>query len=172
MDTFTAIAAPTVVVLGALSGVALTFLTLPGIWLMVVIALLCEWWSPGLVGWWTLAATAGVAVLAEVAEFLASAAGAGRAGGSRWGAAGSIVGSLAGALAGTPFLPPIGPIVGAILGAGAGTLVAELAIARRPLGESSKSAAGATIGRALSVVVKGSISVVAAGVLLAGMFLF
>ena len=153
-----------VAIIGSLAGVLLTFLTLPGIWIMLLLAIIAELMSPGLIGWWPLGFVGAVAIAAEIAEFFASAAGAGKAGGSRAGAAGSIVGSIAGLILGTPLIPiPIvGSIVGAVIGAGLGALAAELFIAKRPLNESMRSGGGALAGRALSIVIKGGFAVVAA----------
>ena len=61
--------------IGALLGVVLTLLTLPGIWLMLLVAMLCTWWQPDLYSLWTLAAVAIIALGAEIAEGLSSAAG-------------------------------------------------------------------------------------------------
>ena len=46
--------AATIVALASLFGVALTLLSFPGIWLMVLTALLCKWWQPELMSWWTV----------------------------------------------------------------------------------------------------------------------
>ncbi|MAY75508.1 MAG: hypothetical protein CMJ31_12500 [Phycisphaerae bacterium] len=159
-----------IVILAAIVGVVLTFLTLPGIWIAVGVALVCQIITPGLFNWWTLGAALVVAILAEVAEFLASAVGSGASGGTRYGAIGSIVGSLVGLLLGS-FLIPIpflGSILGAIIGAGAGALIAEMGIAKRSFAESFQSGRGAATGRAVSIVVKGGFAIVAALVLAFG----
>lgn len=164
------ILAGSIVVLAALLGVVLTFITLPGIWFAVLVALLIEIWKPELLGWWTLGGAIAVALLAEVAEFVASAAGSGRAGGSRAGMIGSIAGSMLGLLVGQVLIPIpiIGAMIGAVIGAGAGTLLAERQFAKRSWDESILSSKGAATGRALSIVVKGAFAIVAAMVLIAG----
>ena len=153
----------------AVLGVVLTLLTLPGIWAMLLVAMLCTWWQPDLYSLWTLGVVAAIAVAAEIAEGLSSAAGSAKTGGSRAGIVGALVGSLVGLVAGTIFLvfiPLIGSIIGAIAGAGVGAVVAERGIAKRSWDESIRSGKGAAVGRALSTVIKGGFAVVAAGVLI------
>lgn len=158
------------VVVSALCGVVLTLVTLPGTWVMLAVSLLTKLWAPELhAGWWALGIGFGLCLVAEVAEFIASAAGSARAGGSKAGAGGSLIGSLVGLGAGTiflGFLPVIGSILGAVVGAGVGALVAERGIAKRTWGDSARSGGGAAVGRALSVVLKGSVAAVLAFVLI------
>lgn len=161
----------TVVILAALAGIGLTFITLPGIWIAVAIALICTLITPDLLGPWSLGAAVGIAILAEVAEFLASAAGTRGAGGSRAGAMGSIIGSLIGLVVGTAvlaFLPVLGSIIGAVIGAGIGAVVAERGVSGRTWASSWRSGQGAMAGRALSIVVKGLFAVAAAAALIIG----
>ncbi|MEM7622420.1 MAG: DUF456 domain-containing protein [Planctomycetota bacterium] len=168
------VVAGVIVVLFAVVGAVLTFLTLPGIWIAVFVALLVELWRPELLGWWSLGIAIGLAVLAEIAEFLASAAGAGRAGGSRAGMAGSIIGSIVGLIAGSvvlAFLPIIGSIIGAVVGAGAGAMIAERGVAQRTWKESLTSGQGAATGRAVSILIKGGFAIAVALVLTAGVLI-
>lgn len=109
------IAAGVISTIGVLVGVLLTALTLPGIWVMCLVAVVCTIWQPALYSPWTLGAALVLAILAEVAEGLNAAAGSARGGGSRAGVVGSIVGSLAGLVAGTVLIPI--PLLGSILGA-------------------------------------------------------
>ena len=159
--------------LGAIVGVLLTAVTLPGIWMMLLVALLCQIWQPTLYSWWTLGAVALISVGAEIAEGLSSAAGSARSGGSKQGVIGSIIGSIVGLIAGTillAFIPLIGSIIGAIIGAGLGAVIAERGLARRTWGESFRSGRGAAVGRALSTVIKTGFAIAAAGVLIVGAF--
>lgn len=166
MMTFAAI----VVTLVALAGVALTLLTLPGIWVMVLTALVCELFVPEVFSWPTLIAALVLAGLAELAEFLASAAGAKKAGGSRSGMIGSIVGGLAGMIGGQILIPIplLGAVIGGVAGAGAGAALAERGHAGRTWKESYRSGQGAAVGRVVSIFVKGGFSVVVATLLIAG----
>lgn len=157
-----------IVVVCALSGVLLTALTLPGIWFMVLAALLVDVWRGEVLSTGVLIATAALAVLAEVAEFLASAAGARRAKGSRTSALASIPGALAGAIAGSILIPiPIvGTIVGGVVGAALFAGIAESVIARTHWRQSLRVAQGAGTGRALALVAKTAIAVAAGLVLI------
>ncbi|MEO0513372.1 MAG: DUF456 domain-containing protein [Planctomycetota bacterium] len=164
--------AASIVTLFALLGVLLTALTLPGIWIMLLVAIACQWWQPGLYSWWTLGVVGLLAVAAEVAEFAASAAGAARAGASKTGLVGATVGGMAGAIVGTPAIPiPIvGTIVGGVIGAFLGAAVAEGSFKRRPTDEWRRIAAGAATGRLLSTAIKAGFAIPAAGVLIAAAF--
>lgn len=150
-------------------GLALTLLTLPGVWLILTVAVILQlaYGEPLLFSWWTLGIALGLALAGELAEFGASALGATRAGGGRSGALGSIVGSTVGAVAGT-FLIPIpvaGTIVGGVIGAGAGALVAERGIANRTWWQSCRIGHGAAWGRLIATIAKLGI-VAAVGILL------
>lgn len=129
-------------------------LTLPGTWLAVLAGAIAALWRPDMISWWSVGAAAGLAIIAEVVELMASAAGAKRGGASRHGAVGAVVGSLLGALAGSPFLFPIGTIVGGVAGAGVGTLVAERGLKGRTWKESAKAGHGAAVGRLAATILK------------------
>ncbi|MEM0983043.1 MAG: DUF456 domain-containing protein [Planctomycetota bacterium] len=162
-----------VVVLFALLGVLLTALTLPGIWIALFVALLVELWRPELQSWWVLGSVAAIALLAEVAEFLSSAAGSRKAEGSKKGMIGSIVGTIVGMVVIQIALPVpiIGAIIGGVVGAGLGAIAGEKLWAKRPWIESWRSGKGAAVGRALSMVVKTAFAVAAAIVLTLGVIL-
>lgn len=160
------------VCLTSLCGIALTLLTLPGIWIAILVAGLAQWWSIAQRGelmfsWWTLGACAAIGIAAEVAELLASAAGAAKAGGTRRGAIGSVIGGVVGAIGGSFFLPPLGTILGAAVGAGAGALLLELEHSggRKTWKESSKIGAGAAAGRLVATIIKASLATVIAVIL-------
>ncbi|MCC7387731.1 MAG: DUF456 domain-containing protein [Phycisphaerales bacterium] len=154
--------AATIVALVSLIGVAMTLLSFPGIWTMVLVALLCKWWQPEMFSWWTLGIALACAGLAEIVETFASAAGAAKAKGSKTAMFASLVGAIAGAILGTvflPFLPIIGTIIGGIAGAGLAAGAAERGIKRKEWRDSWNVAKGAAAGRAVSIVVKGAIAV-------------
>lgn len=156
----------------ALLGVALTILTLPGIWLAIIAAALAQWWHMSrydgalMFDWWTLGICVGLGLIAEVIELLASAAGAAKAGGTRRGAIGSVVGGFIGAIGGTFVLPVpvLGTIVGAAAGAGAGAVLGERTGART-WKESGKVGVGAAAGRFVATIVKGGFAMVIAAIL-------
>lgn len=150
-------------------GVALTAVTLPGTWLTVAAAIIAAAVRPDMVSWSVVAWVTGIAVLAEVIEFVASALGAAKGGSTKAGVTASIGGSILGAIVGIPFLPPLGPVIGAVVGAGVAAAVAERYYAKRTWTQSGRAGAGAAVGRLLSTLAKtalagvmGSLLVVAA----------
>ncbi|BAM03714.1 DUF456 domain-containing protein [Phycisphaera mikurensis] len=136
------------------AGVVMVALQLPGTWLMLAATAAAAWWGwspdPGLrwIGWGTLAALGGLALLGEVVEAVAGALGSRQAGGSRRGALLAIAGGIAGAIGGTFALPiPIvGTLLGASVGAGAGSMLGD-AWAGRDLSAVWAAGRGAAIGK-------------------------
>jgi hypothetical protein len=116
-----------------------TLVTLPGNWFIAGFAALFAWLVPveagGGVTWTVVAVLVGLAVLGEIVEFGAGAAGAAKQGASKRGVVlsmvGAIVGSFMGLAMGLP-IPIIGSFVMALLGGAAG------AFAGAYLGESWK----------------------------------
>ena len=160
------------VVVCVVMGWALAVLTLPGVWLMLLAASLVNWlWTPGLFSWWTIGVCAGVALLGELLEVVASGFGSKKFGGSGTGAVGSVIGGLLGAVVGTFAIPipVIGTIVGSVLGAGLGALAAERGVKKRTWAESNKSAAGAAVGRLAATAIKIAVAVGVGLVLLLGL---
>ena len=100
-------------------------LGLPGTWLMVALTGAAAWlkWDAEapFISKWTLVAMASLAVVGELLEFVAGAAGSKKAGGTWRGAVGAVVLGLVGGILGT-FLIPV-PLVGSLLGAAAGAFV-------------------------------------------------
>jgi hypothetical protein len=122
---------------------------IPGIWLMVLVAALVEWAQPGeyMFSQTTLYVSAGLALLAELLEFLLGAAGARQAGGSKRGAGLAIVGGIVGAVLGTALpIPVLGTLIGASAGAFAGSLFGDR-MAGRSMDQSVQAGRGAAIGR-------------------------
>jgi uncharacterized protein len=159
--------AASIVAMTCLLGVVLTLLTFPGIWTMVIVAVLCQWWQPELFSWWTLGIAIGLAGLAEIVDTFASAAGAAKAKGSKTAMVASLFGAIGGGILGTFFIPiPIaGTVIGGIAGAGLAAGVAERAIKSKGWSDSWKVAQGAAVGRALSLVAKTIIALTTAGLL-------
>ena len=142
---------------------AVVFFGLPGTWLMVLSTAIAAWmqWQPGRpvgdqpISLWTVLALVVLAVVGEILEFMAGAAGAKKAGGSSRGALAAIVGGIVGAIAGT-FLIPI-PLLGSLLGAAGGAGVAawgvELSSGRTPQA-AIRIGWGAGVGRLLGTLYK------------------
>ncbi|MCC6322771.1 MAG: DUF456 family protein [Phycisphaerales bacterium] len=160
------IAVAITIVFTSLLGVALTLLTLPGIWFAILCAGLAQWWSMSggrwggggeqMFAWWVLGTCVGLGVCAELIELFASAAGAAKAGGTRRGAIGSVIGGLFGALAGTFLIPipVVGTLVGAAAGAGLGALLLERAGGQKTWKQSTVVGAGAAAGRLVATIIK------------------
>ncbi|MBN2446068.1 MAG: DUF456 domain-containing protein [Phycisphaerae bacterium] len=139
-------------------------LGLPGTWLMVISTALVAWWQWDrvMIGLPTLVVIAVLALLGEIAEFIAGVWGTKQFGGTNWGAGGALVGTLIGGLVGTFAIPVpvLGSLIGACAGAALGAWGFELSAGQK-MKPSLKSAAGAGIGR-----LSGTVAKLAAGVLI------
>jgi len=154
----------------------LTLLTLPGNWLIVLLAAGAQGWAmaagtPLPYSGWTLAAIAALALAGELAEMGMGAAGA-RAGGARGrGVWGAVLGSIVGALAGTvllAFIPLAGTLVGALAGAAIGAFIGELTYGDRRASSLVLPAAGAAAGRFAGLLVKFAVGALAWVLLVGG----
>jgi len=104
-----------------------TLFSVPGNWLIAGFAALFAWLLPakesGGIGWVTVFVLLGLALVGEVIEFAASAAGAAKQSASKRGVAlsmiGAVVGSILGLMVGLP-IPILGSFIMAVLGAAAG----------------------------------------------------
>ncbi len=155
-------------------GVFLVALQLPGTWVMLLTTMAAAWWAKwqwggdwwsGPITIWTLVVLLALAILGEVLEFLAGAAGASKAGASKRGVVGAIVGGVLGALVGTVAIPiPIvGTLIGAAIGSGVGSILGDKWAGRewRPAMIAGR---GAAIGRFWGAVLKLAVAVVMWGV--------
>lgn len=168
-----------VLVLAAIACWFANVFTLPGNWLIIGLAALFAWLLPADeygrgFGWITVIVLALIAVLGEVIEFAAGAAGAAKHGASRrallLSIVGAAVGSITGAAVGIP-VPIIGPLVAAVGGGAAGafggaylgevwkgklhperTAVSTGALMGRLFGTIGKLAAGAAMVAVLAVM--------------------
>ena len=112
----------------------LNLLGLPGNWMIAAVTILYAWMDPGTgnLRWGIVAAVVFLALLAEIVEFAAGAAGVKKAGGSRRGAVLALLGSVVGAMTGlSVFNPVFGSIIAALF-AGLGAFVG-------PCGETLKA---------------------------------
>jgi uncharacterized protein YqgC (DUF456 family) len=108
----------------------LTLFMLPGNWLIVAAAALFAWFLPIDAGrgitWITVSMLVGLAVIGEIVEFGAGAAGAAKQGASRrailLSIVGAVIGSVTGLWIGLP-IPILGSFVMAVLGGAAGAFV-------------------------------------------------
>jgi uncharacterized protein YqgC (DUF456 family) len=130
-------------VAGSILAWLLNLVTLPGNWVVVGLAALFAWLLPVQDGqgmsWKAVFVLLGLAVVGELVEFLAGAAGAAKQGASRRAIVLSIVGAMTGSIVGLGIGAPvliIGPLVMAVLGGAIG------AFAGAYLGEAWKGRAG------------------------------
>ena len=139
------------------AGLAINLIGLPGLWLLYVGVLIYSWWTGWNVyaGWTTAIVLLVLGLLAEVAEFVAGAAGSKKAGGTRRGMIGAIVGGLVGGIVLTPFIPipVVGTIAGACAGSFAGAALVEILIDPNT-GRAMTIGVGAAKGRLLGIIVK------------------
>ena len=108
----------------------LTLVTLPGNWLIVAAAAVFALLLPENAGrgitWLTVGMLVGLAILGEIVEFGAGAAGAAKQGASRRAIVLSIVGAMVGSIAGLAIgapIPILGSFIMAVLGGAAGAFV-------------------------------------------------
>jgi uncharacterized protein YqgC (DUF456 family) len=160
-DTAFLIAACVMLLVVNVAAVLLVAFQLPGTWVMLACTALLSWWrwsdvpADRLIGWYTLAALLGLALLGEALEALTGAAGSKIAGGTKRAAVLAVVGSIVGAIAGTPLIPIpiIGTLLGAAIGAAAGSLLGDR-WAGREWKLSAKAAGGAAVGKLTGAVLK------------------
>lgn len=149
-------------IIAAGSSLLLAIVGLPGLWLMLIVAVGYGWalgWMP--IGPWTITALLVLAIAAEVVESMAAAAGAKQAGASKRAMVLSVVGAIVGGilLTGLIPIPVIGTIIGLCAGAFAGAVLGEV-IKGRNRDQAVKSGLGAAAGRLAGTVVKLGIGLV------------
>ena len=137
----------------------LIVLGLPGIWVIIGLAgLWAAFAAPESFGWSFFLLVIGLAVVGEVAEFMAGHFGSKKYGGSSKGSLGGMIGAIAGAILGAPLFFGLGALFGALAGAYIGCFTMEKA-----QGTESRAAAraafGATLGRFGGFVIKFGIGV-------------
>ncbi len=151
-----------VFVLLTFASVVLVVASLPGVWMLALASVVVQAIWPDVLGWWVVGAALAGAVLAEITDLVAGAAGAKAAGGSKSAALGATIGAIAGAILGTVFLlvPVLGTIVGAVVGAGLGAGLVERGVHQKKWGDSVRVARGAASGRMMAIILKGTLAVV------------
>jgi len=148
-------------------GIGLAFSTvagLPGGWILLLGAILLEWFDVSLglesttFGWWIIALAGVLQIISEVIEFIAGAMGAQIGGASKKGTLAAFFGGIVGAIIGT-FLIPI-PIFGSLLGSIMGSFGAAYYVeSRDPENKDAlKSATGAALGRTIGAISKVGLS--------------
>jgi uncharacterized protein YqgC (DUF456 family) len=160
------------ILIASVLGVLLTFLTLPGTWLVLIVGVIIQYslGKPHIFDDRTLLACLGIAIIGEIVEIVASAAGAKRAGGGRSASILSIIGAGVGAIAGGMIVPVIGAIPGGIAGAALGAIAGQRGIARSTWSHSLRVAKGAAIGRFVATIAKAGAAGLIGVILLIGVW--
>ncbi len=145
------------------TGWLLNILGLPGLWLMLIahatFGMATGWGN--YVGWESVIALFVLAVVAEVVEFVAGAAGSAKAGGTKRGMIGAIVGGLVGGIVGTGLIPI--PILGTIIGAVGGSFAGAAMVERMIDSDTDRAIAigiGAAKGRFWGILIKSGFGIV------------
>jgi uncharacterized protein YqgC (DUF456 family) len=138
-----------------LCGLAITVMTLPGLWVMLVAAGLYAWVTHfQFIGLWTLLNLLAMASAGEIVELGFQSGGAKRAGAGRRGVWGALLGGILGGifLSFIP-IPIISTLVGVLLGTFAGAMIGELS-GGREVGRSAVVGFGAARGRLFGTLAK------------------
>jgi len=164
-----------VLTLAALIGPAIVLVSLPGLWLLTLVTLLVNlvgflmgYW-PGkdpLVSWWIFGFILGSTLLSDVVDWSAGVMGAKRMGGTRRAMIAAFVGGIFGAIAGTMILPVVGTLLGGALGAGAAATVVHRTGPEETWKQSAKVGAGASAGWFAAIVIKLTLAVICAMLLI------
>jgi uncharacterized protein YqgC (DUF456 family) len=160
----------TLLILGSGASWLGTLVTLPGNWGIVLLAALFAWLVPGSaelhLTWTTVGVLVALALIGELAEAFASAAGAARQGASRRSVLLSLVGAVAGSITGVAVglpVPIVGSAIAAVVGGAAGAF-AGAAIGEhwkgRPVGHQVQVGRAALFGRLWGTVAKLVIGIV------------
>ena len=149
-----------VMLLFLFTGMVITFITLPGLWLMLITAAVYAMLTHfHFIAVKTLAALLGMALVGEIVELGCSGRGAKRAGAGRRGLWGAIIGGVIGGFGLSfviPFGFPLSTILGICIGTFAGATLGELS-GGQTLGRSALIGLSATTGRVMGTIAKGAI---------------
>ncbi len=150
--------------------VVLVVVQLPGTWMLLGLAVIVECVDRAYLPeceqqtfeWWVLGGVFAIAVIGEIIEFVAGAAGAKKGGSSTRGMVGALIGGIVGIFIFTPlffFVPIFGAFFGAVLGTFVGAVVGELSAGQSTIQGTMKPAIGATIGRVIGTTSKVGIAI-------------
>ena len=159
----------------------LVIMQLPGTWVMLVLGLGAQLLMEHVIGgdhpfywgWWALGIGLVLAIIGEVVEGLAGAAGTKAGGGTKRGMVGAFIGGIGGAIGGSFLIPiPIlGTLLGSIIGTFIGAVIGETTGEKaKDVGDSIKPAMGASLGRILGTTAKMFCGIVVWSVVSGGFF--
>jgi uncharacterized protein YqgC (DUF456 family) len=137
-----------------------TVFGIPGIWILVAVALIIALVSHfTIITWPFLILCVALAVAGELVESFLGLAVVAKKGGGRYGIAGAFIGSLLGVILGAPVVPPLGSIFFGFAGAFAGAVAGEY-ISYRNLDAAVRIGFWAFLGRALAITVKSGLGLI------------
>lgn len=137
-----------------LVGLAITIMTLPGLWLMLGATALYAWATHRrFIGWGTLGVLLAITLVAEVIETTSAGKAAKQAGAGRRGMWGALIGGIIGGIFLTIPLFLIGTLIGVCLGSFLGAMIAELT-AGQEVGRSAMIGVHAAKGRFTGTLAK------------------
>jgi len=143
----------TVLVFGGAS-LFLNAVGLPGNWVLLVLAVIYAWITHfARLGWVALGIMAGLAVLAEVLEFVTGLTWTAAKGVTRRGTFGAFFGGLVGGVLGGAAAPPLGAVVGAFAGTFAGAAILEYS-AEKKTAAALHAGRAAFIGKIVATAIK------------------
>lgn len=137
-----------------LIGLILTLIGLPGIWMMIAIAIALQVWRQDLFNIWVLVICVMLGLIGEVIEFISGAAGSKLAGGSKRAGVGAMIGALVGAILGATFPPVIGAVIWGVVGAGLGAMIAETTRDETHIKNTLSIGGAAAAGRFVGIISK------------------
>jgi len=143
-----------VLCLAMLLCLGLTVFSVPGNWLILVLAVLAgavEGFQK--INLFIILALLALALLGELLEYLVGYAGARAKGASRWASLAAIISGIAGAFLLAGWIPIVGALIGAFAGAFLGAFLAEF-ISRGKPGQAYKAGVAAMFGRLGAILSK------------------
>lgn len=157
--------------LAALIGPVIVLVSLPGLWLLTLVTLLVNvsgallgYWvlKDPLVSWWVFAIIMGSTLISDVVDWSAGVVGAKRMGGTRRAMIAAFLGGIVGAIAGTMVLPIVGTLLGGAVGAGLCATLVHRTGQDETWKQSAKVGAGASAGWFAAILVKLTLAVICA----------
>jgi uncharacterized protein YqgC (DUF456 family) len=144
-----------------------TMLGIPGIWVLVAVALIVALVSKfTIITWPFLILCIALALISEIVESFLGVAVVAKKGGGKLGILGTFIGALLGVILGAPVVPPLGAIVFGFVGAFVGAVVGEY-YSYRNLDSAVRVGFWAFMGRALAIMVKFGLGVIIFWVIIA-----
>lgn len=162
--------------LAALVGPAIVLLSLPGLWLLTLAALLANivgsllgLWvlEDPIVSWWAFGFMLFCTLVSDVVDWTAGVLGAKRMGGTKKAMVAAFIGGIIGVVLGTIFLPIplVGTLIGGATGAGLAATLVQRTAPEQSWKQSAKVGAGASAGWFAAIAVKFVLSLICATLL-------